>query len=484
MTDVVTTPEPDGLLAGGTWSAGDGAPLEVRNPADDSLVARIAEATPAQGESALRAAAEAQPEWAGRSAVERAAYLAAIADRLEASAEEAAATITQEMGKPRAQALGEVGFAVAILRYTAEWARRIQGEIVPADEPGELIQLRRVPIGVVLAILPWNFPLALFFRKVAPALLTGNTVVVKPSEVTPGVALLAARLAQEADLPPGVLNLAVGGRALGAALVASPRVGLITLTGSTRAGKAVMSAASENLARVSLELGGKAPAIVWADADLEVAVESILAARHLNGGQVCTCAERVLVHADAYDDFLDAYARRVGELTVGDPTGEVDLGPIVSGTQLEKIEAAVDEALSGGATAVVEPGRPSGAGFERGHWLSPGVFTDLDPGARLLREETFGPITPVVRIEGIDQLLAMANGSRYALAAYLFSNDFRLISELSERLDCGELYVNRTIGEALQAHHSGHKESGVGGEDGLHGVLKYTQIRSVYQRYR
>jgi lactaldehyde dehydrogenase/glycolaldehyde dehydrogenase len=484
LTDAAAIAEPDGVLAGGEWSAGHGAPLEVRNPADESLVARIAEATPAQGEAALHAAAEAQPEWARRSAVERASYLVAIADRLEASAEEAAAAITREMGKPHAQALGEVGFAVAILRYTAEWARRIQGEIVPADEPGELIQLRRVPIGVVLAILPWNFPLALFFRKVAPALLTGNTVVVKSSELTPGVALLAARLAQEADLPPGVLNLAVGGRALGASLVASPRVGLITLTGSTRAGKAVMAAAAENLARVSLELGGKAPAIVWADADMEQAVESILAARHLNGGQVCTCAERVLVHADAYDDFLAAYSARVGGLTVGDPTGEVDLGPLVSRPQLEKVEAAVDEAVEGGATAVLEPERPSGAGFERGHWLTPGIFTDLDPTASLLRDETFGPITPIVRVEGIDQVLAMANGSRYALAAYLFSNDFRLISELSERLDCGELYVNRTIGEALQAHHSGHKESGVGGEDGLHGVLKYTQIRSVYQRYR
>jgi lactaldehyde dehydrogenase/glycolaldehyde dehydrogenase len=259
---------------------------------------------------------------------------------------------------------------------------------------------------------------------------------------------------------------------------------MVTLTGSTRAGKAVMAAAAENLTRVSLELGGKAPAIVWADADLDQAADSILAARHLNGGQVCTCAERVLVHADAYDDFLAAYARRVGDLTVGDPSGEVDLGPIVSRPQLEKIEAAVDDAVDRGATAVLEPIRPGGAGFERGHWLTPGILTDLDPAARLLREETFGPITPIVRVDGVEGVLAMANGSRYALAAYLFSNDFRLISELSESLECGELYVNRTIGEALQAHHSGHKESGVGGEDGLHGVLKYTQIRSVYQRYR
>ncbi|HEX4730669.1 MAG TPA: aldehyde dehydrogenase family protein [Solirubrobacterales bacterium] len=476
--------EPDGVLIGGTWSEGEREPLEVTSPADESVVARIAQASPAQGERAVREAAAAQRGWARLSYLERATHLLAIADRLEAGADEAAATITLEMGKPKAQALGEVGFAVAILRYTAEWARRIQGEIVPSDEPGEVIQLLRVPIGVVLAILPWNFPLALFARKAAPALLTGNTVVVKPSELTPMTGLYMARVAEEAGLPAGVLNLTVGDRALGDALVRSPEVGMVTLTGSTRAGKQVMAAAAENLTRVSLELGGKAPSIVWSDSDLELAVESIVGARHLNSGQVCTCAERVFVHDDVYEDFVSAYAARVEQLVVGDPAGEVDLGPIVSSDQLEKIEAAVEDAIDGGATAVVAPARPSGAEFMRGNWITPGVFTDLDQSAKLLREETFGPITPIVRVDSLEQVLALANDSRYALAAYLYSNDFRLITELSQHLECGELYVNRSIGEALQAHHSGHKESGIGGEDGLHGVLKYTQIRSVYQRYR
>jgi lactaldehyde dehydrogenase/glycolaldehyde dehydrogenase len=478
-----TVPELDGVFAGGAWRAGGGPALEVVRPSDERPLARIAQATPEQADEALRAAEHAQPPWARRSAVNRAGFLLELADLLEADAEEMAATITAEMGKPRAQALGEVGFATAILRYTAEWARRIQGEIVPSDEPGETIHLLRVPLGVVTAILPWNFPLALFVRKAAPALLTGNTVVVKPSELTPGVALRMARLAERAELPAGVLNVIVGDAATGARLVASPRTRMVTLTGSTRAGKAVMAAAAEHLARVSLELGGKAPAIVWADADLELAVDAIVQARHLNTGQVCTCAERVFVHADVHDDFVARYAERVRALRIGDPAGDVDLGPLVSAPQRDKVAAIVDEALAQGATAVVPGGRPGGAAFARGHWLAPSVLVDVAPSMRVMTDEVFGPVTPIARVGDLDEALAAVNASRYALAAYLFSNDHALVMRASQELECGELYVNRSIGEALQAHHSGHKESGIGGEDGLHGVLKYTQIRSVYHRY-
>jgi lactaldehyde dehydrogenase/glycolaldehyde dehydrogenase len=473
----------DGLFSGGAWRAGGGEPLEVKSPVDERVIARVATATPAQAEEALRAARDAQRPWAARSAVQRAAFLTALADLLEADADGMAATITAEMGKPRAQALGEVGFAVGILRYTAEWARRIQGEIVPSDDPGEAIHLLRVPIGVVTAILPWNFPLALFARKAAPALLTGNAVVVKPSELTPGVALRFARLAERAELPAGTLNVVVGDAATGASLVASPLTSMVTLTGSTRAGKAVMAAAAEHLTRVSLELGGKAPAIVWADADLDAAIDAVVQARHLNAGQVCTCAERVFVHESVHDAFVAGYAERVRTLRVGDPSGEVDLGPLVSAAQRAKVVAATDEALAEGASAVVAGGRPEGSAFARGHWLSPTVLTDVQPRMRVMREEVFGPVTPIARVRSLQEAIDAVNGSRYALAAYLFSNDHALVMRAAQQLDCGELYVNRSIGEALQAHHSGHKESGIGGEDGLHGVLKYTQIRSVYHRY-
>jgi lactaldehyde dehydrogenase/glycolaldehyde dehydrogenase len=336
---------------------------------------------------------------------------------------------------------------------------------------------------VIVAILPWNFPLALFVRKVAPALLTGNTVVLKPSEATPVVALEMMKLAEACDLPAGVLNVVVGEREIGEALVASPIAGLVTLTGSTRAGKAVMAAAAGNLTQVSLELGGKAPAIVWTDADLDLAVDSILQARHMNTGQVCTCAERVFVHESRFDDFVSAYSKGVEGLTMGDPAGEFDLGPLVSETQRDKVVASTEQALASGATAVVEGGIPTDGDFQNGSWIKPTVLVDVDPEMKVMTDETFGPVTPIVPVSSLDQVVDFANESRAALASYVFSFDTRVIRHFTRRMDAGEVYVNRSIGEALQAFHSGHKESGIGGEDGRHGVLKYTNIRSVYERF-
>jgi len=475
--------EPQGVYLDGGWQAGAAAPLEDVSPIDGAVIARIAQASPGQAEAALAAAERAQEGWVRLGNVARAEFLVRMADRLESEAERVAGVITREMGKPNAQALGEVGFASAILRYTAEWARRIEGELVPSDDPAETIRLLREPIGVVVAILPWNYPLALFVRKAAPALLTGNTVVVKPSELTPLVALEMTRIAEACDLPPGVLNLTVGDSAVGEALVASPRTGLVTLTGSTGAGKAVMAACSANLTRVALELGGKAPAIVWRDADIDLAVAAIVEARHLNSGQVCTCAERVFVHEEVCDEFTRAYADAVAGLTIGDPEGQYDLGPMVSEAQLEKVVAATDEAIEGGATAVVRGSRPDGAGFESGSWLSPSVLTDVAADSRLMTAETFGPVTPIAPVGSIEEALSAANRLRAGLAAYLFSFDSRVVHRFTQGLRCGEVYVNRSIGEAIQGFHSGHRESGLGGEDGRHGILKYTQIKTVYERF-
>jgi lactaldehyde dehydrogenase / glycolaldehyde dehydrogenase len=302
----------------GAWSVATGEAIDVFDPTTESSLAELPGSTDADVERTLRAARAAQRAWALTPPVVRGAHLRAIADLFA----ELASLLVREVGKPAAQAAGEVDFAVLILRYTAEWDRRLEGEILTGDGPGEVIHLLRAAIGVVSAICPWNYPLAVFCRKFAPALLTGNTVVAKPSEVAPLTTLEAVRLIDEhLDLPRGVLNIVTGAGATGRALVRSALSSMVSFTGHRDTGKEIMAAAAGNLTRVALELGGKAPAIVWSDADLDLAVSAITEARHTNCGQVCTSAERVLVHRDVLDDFSERYASAVQALTLGDPAG-------------------------------------------------------------------------------------------------------------------------------------------------------------------
>ncbi|MHB1537675.1 MAG: aldehyde dehydrogenase family protein, partial [Solirubrobacteraceae bacterium] len=422
-----------------------------------------------------------QAEWGRRPALERGSLLRAWAERIEAQAERFATIVTAEVGKPIAQARGEVGFATAILRFTAEWALRLQGEVLPGDQPDEAITLLRVPVGVVAAICAWNFPLAMLARKVAPALLAGNAVVAKPSELTPLSAIEAVRAAEEAGLPAGVLNLICGGPETGRALVGDPRVDLVTMTGSTRAGRQILADVAPNMTRVSLELGGKAPAIVLADAELEQAVAHVLAARHLNAGQVCTSAEVVYVQREVLDEFSQRYATAVSALRVGDPREQVDLGPLASAQQLERVQSAVDGAVAAGARLIVAGGRDSERG--PGYWFTPVVLGDVDAAMDVASAEVFGPVTPIVSIDSAQEAIELVNGSRHGLSAYLYTTSYRAAMRAARDLQCGEVYINRSIGEALQAHHSGHRDSGMGGEDGLHGLLRYTQLRSVYHHF-
>jgi lactaldehyde dehydrogenase/glycolaldehyde dehydrogenase len=383
-----------------------------------------------------------------------------------------------------AQAHGEVAFAEGFLRYNAEWDRRLEGEILPGDSPDETIHLLRVPLGVVGAICPWNFPLAVLCRKLGPALVTGNTIVIKPSEISPLSTLAFVDLMHEhLDLPPGVINLVTGDGTVGRALVDDPLTSLVSFTGHRDTGKEVMARASANLTRVSLELGGKAPAIVWKDADLDVAVPAIVAARHTNCGQVCTAAERVLVHNDIVEAFTERYVAAVEDIKVGDPLEDSDLGPLVSAAQFEKTSAAVALARSEGARVVTGGGRPAGAAFESGYWFAPTVLRDVSPRMSIMIEETFGPVTPILGVESIEEAQRIANASRYGLSAYLFSRDYPTVMKTVDALDFGEIYINRTLGESIHAHHAGYKESGIGGEDGKWGLLRYTQVKTAYHRY-
>lgn len=473
--------ERQGVFVGGEWSAGAGEARPILDPSDEQPLATVADASAEQVAAAVGAAREAQREWSLRPAIERGEALRRLGDLIEAASGPLAETVTSEVGKPAEQAAGEVGFAAAIFRYTSEWARRLTGDILPSDERDETISLLRVPIGAVAAICAWNFPLALFSRKVAPALLAGNSVVAKPSELTPLSAIAAAELAVEAGIPAGVLNLVCGGPETGRSLVRDPRIGMVTMTGSTRAGRQILADVAGNMTRVSLELGGKAPAIVLRDSDLDRAVADIVGARHLNSGQVCTCAEVVYVEQSVADEFAERYATAVSGLRIGDPRENPDLGPLISAAHLEKVGGAVEEALAAGATALVGGGpltdrRP-------GYWFAPVVLRDVDPAMPVAAEEVFGPVTPIVEVGSMEEAIESANASPYGLSAYLYTNDYGKAMRAARDLDCGELYINRGIGEALQAHHSGHRQSGMGGEDGLYGLLRYTQVRSVYHHF-
>lgn len=468
----------------GHWVVPAGPVFEVYNPANERVLAVVTSATATDVHEALTAAHRAQRPWARRSPIERGALLRQAAQITDAHKDALARTIVSEVGKPLVQAQGEVDMAVEFLRYSAEWDRRLEGEVLPGDVSREVIHLLRAPVGVVAAICPWNFPLAVLCRKLGPALVTGNTVVVKPSEISPTSTLAFLRLLDEhMDLPPGTVNLVPGGPETGQALVLDGLTSMVSFTGHRDTGKSIMSVAAGNLTRVALELGGKAPAIVWRDADLEVAVPAIVAARHTNSGQVCTSAERVFVHRDIFDDFADRYVAAVESLILGDPSGNVDMGPLASAQQMDKTGTAVAMALSEGARLLTGGGRPASDRFERGYWFSPTVLSDVAPGMSIMREETFGPVTPLLPIGSLEEAVDLANDSRYGLSAYVFSRDYQTIMRTVEDLDFGEIYVNRTLGESVHAHHAGYRESGIGGEDGKWGLLRYTQIKTVYHHY-
>jgi lactaldehyde dehydrogenase / glycolaldehyde dehydrogenase len=470
----------------GRWQGPSGVPLPVMNPATGRPLATLATATAEDVHRALAVAGKAQRGWAALPAVRRGDLLRAMADVLVAHRGLLAGTLVDEVGKPLAQAGAEVDFAVDFLRYNAGWDRKLEGQILAGDSPGEVVNLLRAPVGVVAAICPWNFPLAVFFRKVAPALVTGNAVVAKPSEVAPLTILLAVRLIDEAlELPAGVLNVVTGGPETGVALVESELTAMVSFTGHRDTGKRVMATAARNLTRVSLELGGKAPAIVLRDADLDLAVKAIVAARHTNCGQVCTSAERVFVHEDVVEEFTHRYVAAVDALVVGDPSAGADVGPMVSAAQLAKTREIVDSTVESGAVIVSSRDRanPATGEFAAGYWFPPTVLRGVTADMRVMTDETFGPVTPILAVSSLDEALALANDSRYGLSAYVFSRDYGSVMRAVNELEVGEIYVNRTLGESVHAHHAGVKESGIGGEDGRWGILEYTHVKTVYHRY-
>lgn len=454
--------------------------IEVYNPANGELLANVPESPAHQVEQAIAAARQAQPAWAARPAIERAGYLRQIAAKIRANAEPLARIITREGGKVPALAQVEVAFTADYLDYMAEWARRLEGEVLTSDRAGEHIFLLRKPLGVVAGILPWNFPFFLIARKMAPALLTGNTIVVKPSEETPINCYEFAKLVAQTDLPAGVFNV-VGGRgaSVGHGLSSHAGVDLVSFTGSVATGARIMAAAAPNITKLNLELGGKAPAIVLADADLDLAVKAIVASRVINTGQVCNCAERVYVQRQVADAFIDRVAHAMAATRYGDPSlqADLDMGPLINQAGLDKVAQMVRTAVGQGAQ-VVTGGQVAdlGAGFH----YKPTVLAGCKAGMEIMRKEIFGPVLPIQVVDDLDEAIALANDSEYGLTSSLYTRDLNAALKACREIDFGETYINRENFEAMQGFHAGARKSGIGGADGKHGLYEYTRTQVVY----
>ena len=473
------------MYIGGSWVKADETRLVI-NPADESVIAAVPEADEGHAEQALEAARRAQREWSRRSGPERGAVLKAIADRIRTHQEELARLVVAEQGKTITEARGEVGDAAAgFFDYYATFERAQVGTMFAPDESNEQLFVRSVPYGVVVGIIPWNYPAALFARKVAPAIMAGNAIVLKPHEDTPLAALALARIVEEAGVPPGVVNVVTGaGKVVGDALVRHHITRMVSMTGSVRGGREILAAAAENITPVSLELGGKAPFIVLEDADLGAAVENAVDARFWNCGQVCTCNERTYVQRGVYDEFVERFVETASSLRMGDPTREdVQMGPKVNGPELDKVEALVKGAVEQGASLVLGGGRPEGEEFERGYWFEPTVLTGTTNDMDIVQREVFGPVLPIQPFDDFDEVVNLANDSRYGLTAYVFTSNLHNAMRAIEDIDFGEIYVNKVGPEQLQGFHTGYRLSGMGGDDGPYGYERYLRRKTVYLHY-
>ncbi|KAJ0870127.1 putative succinate-semialdehyde dehydrogenase (NAD(+)) [Helianthus annuus] len=385
--------------------------------------------------------------------------------------------ITLEQGKPLKEAIGEVEYGASYIEYFAEEAKRVYGDILPSPMPDRRLFVLKQPVGVVGAITPWNFPLAMITRKAGPALACGCTIVIKPSELTPLTALAAAELALQAGIPPGVLNVVMGDAPkIGKALLESPQARKLTFTGSTAVGKKLMAGAAETVKKVSLELGGNAPCIVFDDADLEVALEGSLATKLRNSGQTCICTNRLLVQEGIYDKFINAYSNAIQSLKVGNGFSEgVDQGPLINEAAVEKVESLVQDAISQGAKVVVG-GKRHNLGLT---FYEPTIISDVKNEMLIARREIFGPVTPVIRFKTEEEAIQIANDTDSGLAAYLFTNNIQRLWRVSEALEYGLVGVNNHVAFSQVAPFGGVKQSGLGREGSKYGLDEYLEIKCI-----
>ncbi|GAL27243.1 aldehyde dehydrogenase A [Vibrio variabilis] len=474
------------MYVGGEWiDASNGQTEPVVSPINEEVLAYIQDADASDAERVLAVATTAQKEWAKQPARQRAEVLRKFAQLIRDNKQYLAELLVKEQGKLLKVALGEVEATSTFIEYACDWARQMDGDIVKSDNANEQIMIHKIPRGVVVAITAWNFPLALAGRKIGPALVAGNSIVVKPTSETPLATLELGYLAEQAGIPAGVLNIVTGGgRTLGNELVGHRMTNMVSMTGSTPAGQSIIRASANNMAHVQLELGGKAPFIVMEDADLEQAAAAALHSRFDNCGQVCTCNERMYVHGAVYDEFMRIFMGKVEAIKVGDPMDPAsDMGPKVNANELAHMEELVAEAVDEGATVLFGGKKLEGPEFEKGFWFEPTVLTNVTQDMTIVHEESFGPILPVIKFDSFDEVIEYANDSDYGLAAMICTQNMHYINRLLTELESGEIYVNRGHGEQHQGFHNGYKLSGTGGEDGKYGFEQYLEKKTFYINY-
>jgi succinate-semialdehyde dehydrogenase/glutarate-semialdehyde dehydrogenase len=462
----------------GTWcAADDGAKVQILNPANGTVVGEVPILRAAETRRAIEAAARAQPAWARRTAKERATILRRFAELMTAHVDDLAIIMTAEQGKPLAEAKGEVAYAAAFIEWFAEEGKRAYGDIIPTFRADSRLLVLRQPVGVAAAITPWNFPAAMITRKLGPALAAGCSFVCKPAPQTPFSALALAELAIRAGLPAGVFNVLPGdAESIGGELTSHSLVRKLSFTGSTAVGKKLIAQCASTVKKVSMELGGNAPFIVFDDADLEAAVQGAMASKYRNTGQTCVCANRLYVQAGVYEEFAKRLVKAVATLRVGDGlAGPTDQGPLIDARALAKVKAHIGDAVDHGAR-IACGGKSHSLG---GNFFEPTVLLDVNSKMRVAREETFGPVAPLFRFETEEEVVRMANDTEFGLAAYFYTRDLARSWRMQEALEYGIVGVNTGLFSTEVAPFGGVKESGLGREGSRYGIDEYTELKYV-----
>lgn len=461
---------------GGEWiDADDGATFAVTNPADLSPICNVASVGAVETERAIAAAEAALPAWRAKTAKERSALLRKWFELMMANQEDLARLLSWEQGKPLTESRGEIAYGASFIEWFAEEAKRIYGDVIPHDKQGRRLVVIKQPIGVVAAITPWNFPNAMITRKAGPALAAGCTIVIKPASETPLSALALAELASRAGIPAGVVNVVTGNaRAIGGELTRNPSVRKLSFTGSTGIGKMLMAQCADTMKKVSMELGGNAPFIVFDDADLDAAVAGAMASKYRNSGQTCVCTNRILVQDGVYDEFAKRLVAAVNALKVA-PAHEAgaEQGPLINAKAVAKVEEHIADAVAKGAK-VLAGGKPHALG---GSFFEPTVLGEVTPAMLVARDETFGPLAPIFRFKTEAEAIAMANDTEFGLASYVYTRDLGRAWRVSEALEYGMVGVNEGIISTEIAPFGGIKESGTGREGSKYGIDDYVEMK-------
>jgi succinate-semialdehyde dehydrogenase/glutarate-semialdehyde dehydrogenase len=467
----------DRCLVGGKWIAAEkGAAIEVANPVTGEVLGGVPNCGRQETDEAIAAATHAFVPWSRRTAADRAALLERWHDLVLQSVEDLALLMTLEQGKPLGESRAEVSYGASFIKWFAEEARRVHGELIPAPSANGRILVQKQPIGVVAAITPWNFPNAMITRKAAPALAAGCTVVIKPSELTPYSALALGVLAERAGIPAGVINIVTGDAAeIGVALTGNPEVRKLTFTGSTRVGKLLMAQSASTVKRVGLELGGNAPFLIFDDADIEAAVAGVMASKFRNGGQTCVCANRILVQSGVYDALVERLTEAISTLRVGDGRAEgTTIGPMINSAAIAKIERHVADAKAKGARIAV------GGRTLKTYFFEPTLLTEATRDMLFASEETFGPVAPLFRFRTEEEAIEIANDTPYGLAAYLYTRDVARCFRVADALEVGMIGINSGAVSYAGAPFGGVKESGLGREGSHHGIDEFLEVKTLH----